>query len=119
MGAGTRFDLVGQHAVVRGYPWSMPEMILRQGERGPVVNLTGFSAALHVFDATQLSLPPLVFGTTSGHIPTLGVGGTINCSLGLADVASLPGRAAYRLVITDSLGIPRPYLRGRLAVLDE
>lgn len=119
MGAGTRFDLVGRYAIVRGFPWSMPELTLRQGERGPVVNLTGFAAALHVFDAEQPNLPALIFSTTSGHIPTLSASGSINCSLGLSDVASLPARAAYRLVITDSLGVAKPYLRGRLAVLDE
>lgn len=119
MGAGIRFDITGQQAVVRGYPWSMPEITLRQGERGPVVNLTGFSAALHVFDAEQPNLPALVFSTTTGHIPTLGTSGSINCSLSLIDVASIPQRAAYRLVITDSLGVPKPYLRGRLAVMDD
>lgn len=117
MGAGTRFDLVGQYAVVRGFPWSLPEITARQKKAGAPINLTGYQAVLEIFDSTQTAAAPLVYSQQTGHIPALNSSGVITCDLSIVDVAALPAYPTYRLSLIDSLGRPRPYLRGRLSVI--
>lgn len=116
--AATRFDLVGPHAIEKGFPWSFRFARL-QPDRTPV-DLTGCAAELVLYDATAPDAPPMRFSTASGHIVLGGAAGTVAVRLTDAETRAIPdAHSRYRLIFTDAAGDADLYFRGRVAYLED
>lgn len=109
-----KHDLKGCYRVIRGLPWIFEVRYLQDDEVTPI-DLTGSSAALMFFDPNGRDVAPVSF---PGQIDT--VAGSISWALGEADTQSIPiTHERHRLLLTDSLGITRPLLRGVVELEDE
>lgn len=116
--AGAEFNLLGEHAIERGFPWSL-RFTRKNPDRKTPVDLTGYAARLEIFDTQRARGAPRVYSTASGHVVLNAPKGEFVCKLVAAETAALGVTAArYRVIFTDSQGEETVLLRGRLAVLE-
>lgn len=115
---GVRVDLVGDHAMVKGLPWSLRFTRTAKPSNMPI-DLTGCSARLVITNPLDAAAAPLVFSTASGHIVLGGVAGTVDIDMDETDTTIAAIRINYRLYFTDSLGLEKLLMRGQLALLEE
>jgi hypothetical protein len=119
MAAPASFDLIGQYALTRGFPWHLPLTRLQSARPRRPVDLTGMRARFEVYDTLRQRHRPWVFSTDSGHLTLGDEAGTVDIRLAAEDTARITATACrYRLIFLDSWGRGAVLLRGRLAVLE-
>ena len=112
---GRKFDLIGDYALRRAFPWRLSVRRLQPGPARKAVDLTGMSARFEIYDNLCARRPPWTFAVVIDAPPT--GGGLIDMSAD--DTRAIQTTAArYRLLFTDSLGDESVLLTGRLAVLE-
>jgi hypothetical protein len=115
----TTFDLLGDFAITRGFPWAW--RLTRLQSRCPrvPVDLSGMTARFEVYDTLHPRRAPWIFSGASGHVTLGGATGDVDIELSAADTESIAATAArYRLIFTDALSDETVFARGRLAILE-
>ncbi len=116
--ASTVFDLVGKHAIEKGFPWSFVFTRYAGPAKTPV-DLTGLSCRLDVFDALSASTTPLLsVSSASGQIVLGGASGRTEIDLTEQQTTFATKSLRYRIVFTEAGGRQHPYLHGRLGIVE-
>jgi len=109
-----KHDLKECYRVIRGLPWEFQVRYLQDDEVTPI-DLTGCSADLVFFDPNGKDVAPVSFPSQI-DVAT----GGLSWELSEADTKSIPfTHERYRLLLTDSLGVTKPMLRGVVEFEDE
>lgn len=113
--ASTVFDLIGKHAIEKGFPWSFIFTRYAGPSKTPV-DLTGQVCSLDIYDALSPGAPILSVSTTSGEIVLGGATGRTEIDLTAQQTLISATTLRYRLVFTDATGRRHPFLHGRLGI---
>lgn len=114
----TTFDLVGKYAIEKGLPWSFRCARYAGPGRTPV-DLTGCSARLEIYNALTSELIATL-SSADGDIALGGPAGTVVTALaGAVSGAWSATHLRYRFYFTDSLGVERLFMRGRLGLVTD
>jgi hypothetical protein len=115
--AATSFDLVGPHAIEKGFPWEF--LFTRLNPDRTPIDLTGCRAELVLLDATDPTAAPLRFNTESGHVALGGAEGTTAIRLSGEDTGGIAEtHSRYRLTFIDAAGNASLFFRGRVGYLE-
>lgn len=114
----TVFDLLGKHAIEKGFPWSLAFTRYAGPAKTPV-DLTGLQCRLDIYDALSPSNVPILSGSTvSGEIVMGGASGRVEIDLSEQQTFITARSLRYRLVFIDAQGRQRPYLHGRIGLVE-
>lgn len=116
--SSTTFDLIGKYAIEKGLPWSF-RCARFAGRAKTPVDLTGSSARLEIYNALTGELITTL-DDASGDIVLGGAAGTVEVALAAQVSATWSAtNLRYRFFFTDSLGVDRLFMRGRLGLVDD
>ena len=113
--ASTVFDLIGKHAIEKGFPWSFIFTRYAGPAKTPV-DLTGLKCELDIYDALSLAAPILSVSTDSGEVVLGGAGGRVEINLSDQQTLLSATSLRYRVVFADVSGRKYPFLHGRLGI---
>jgi len=114
----TTFDLIGKYAIEKGLPWSF-RCARFTGRAKTPVDLTGSSARLEIYNALTGELVATL-DDSAGDIVLGGPAGTVDVALAAQVSAGWSAtHLRYRFFFTDSLGVERLFMRGRLGLVED
>jgi hypothetical protein len=116
---GNGIDEHGNMTILKGTTVSIP--IVWKDATGAVINITGYTAKLHIRNKHDSADPPLVELTQADGLVIDGANGKITISRTPAQLALWPGflRGVYDLELTSGAGVVTRLIEGIVVVKPE